>query len=149
MVVPTFGEKLAVPYVERFAAYIIISNEARSEILLVQAPNGAYFLPGGEIEGLETKEETVHREVLEELGYEVEIAAYLGQADDYFYSRHRDTYFHNPAYFFAAASWQAVSAPLEDFNQLQWFPLEEGISALKRGSHQWAIQEWQHNLTIK
>ncbi len=37
------------------------------------------FLPGGEIEGTETKEEAIHREVLEELGISVEIGCYLGK----------------------------------------------------------------------
>lgn len=141
--VPTFGEKQAVDYVERHAAYVIVPNQGQTEILLVQAPNGAFFLPGGEIEGRETKEQTIHREVLEELGFFVSIGSYLGQADDYFYSRHRDTYYHNPAYFFSASSWEKVSEPLEDFNKLQWFSIEAGKAALKRGSHKWAVSQWQ------
>ncbi len=140
--VPIFGEKIAgVHYVERHGAYIIIQNQ-QEKIVLVQAPNGAYFLPGGEIEGRETQLEAIHREVMEELGGEVEIDSYLGQADDYFYSRHRDTYFHNPAYFFSAKTWQEVCAPLEDFNVIEWFSVEEGIEKLKRGSHKWAVEEW-------
>ena len=140
--VPIFGEKEAVTYVERHAAYIIVTNAEKNQLILVQAPNGAYFLPGGEIEGTETKEEAIHREVREELGFNIEIGDYLGRADDYFYSRHRDTYYHNPAYFFSASSWISCGAPLEDFNVLKWFPLEEGINQLKRGSHKWAVGEW-------
>ena len=142
-VVPTFGDKQDRDYVDRFGAYIIIARNNDQEVLLVQALNGAYFLPGGEIEGQETKEEAIHREVMEELGFTVIIETYLGQADDYFYSRHRQTYYHHPAYFYAAASWVAQCAPLEDFNRLEWLALDEAEAALKRGSHKWALQQWR------
>ena len=45
--IPVFGEKEAEKkYQARYAAYAILMNEEK-EIALVQAPNGAYFLPGG------------------------------------------------------------------------------------------------------
>lgn len=47
--------------------------------------NGVYFLLGGEIEGIEMKEEVIYWEVLEELGISVEIGCYLGEVDEYFY----------------------------------------------------------------
>lgn len=31
--------------------------------------------------------------MMEELGFEVDLSDYLGQADEYFYSRHRGTFF--------------------------------------------------------
>lgn len=141
--IPVFGTvEREVNYQERFAAYIVIADESKENIVLVQAPNGAYFLPGGEIEGNETKEETIRREMLEELGYEVVIDYYIGQADEYFHSNHRQTDFYNPGYFYAAKSWKKVSEPLEDFNQVKWFPVDEAIEKLKRGSHKWAVEEW-------
>ncbi len=41
--------------ISRYAAYIVIERDKR--IAVIEAPNGAFFLPGGEIEGEETKEE--------------------------------------------------------------------------------------------
>ncbi|MEG1503184.1 MAG: NUDIX domain-containing protein [Enterococcus sp.] len=128
-------------YQARYAAYAILINDEQ-QIALVQAPNGAYFLPGGEIEGEETKEEAIEREMLEELGFEVVLAEYLGQADEYFYSRHRDTYFYNPGYFYGTKSWTKVSKPLEEGNQSSWVSPEKAIELLKRGSHKWAVKEW-------
>lgn len=52
---------------------------------MIEAPNGAFFLPGGEIEGEETKEEAIVRELIEEMGIVAEISSYLGEADEYFY----------------------------------------------------------------
>lgn len=140
--IPVFGVKEEVNYVPRYGAYIVIADASAEEIILVQAPNGAYFLPGGEIEGQETKEEAVHREIFEELGFEAEIGDYLGQGDEYFYSRHRDTYYYHPGYFFSAKNWRVKGEPLEAFNQIKWFPIAEAITKLKRGSHKWAVEEW-------
>ena len=131
MTVATFGEKQEdVQYVNRYGVYAVIPDEKQEKIILVQAPNGAWFLPGGEIE---------------ELGFTAQIGQYYGQADEYFYSRHRDTYFYNPAYIYEVSQYEQSQAPLEDFNQLVWFPIEEAISKLKRGSHKWGIEMWKKN----
>lgn len=144
---PTFGEKSEIlQYKKRLGAYIIVSKNNHKEIVLVQAPNGAYFLPGGEIESGESKEEAINREMIEELGVEVVIGEYLGQADEYFHSRHRSSYFYNPGYFFVAKSWKQVCEPLEKTNKLKWVSILEGTELLKRGSHQWAVKQWAQNL---
>ena len=92
---PTFGEKKAnTDYVARYGVYAVIPDAERKQIVLVQAPNGAWFLPGGEIEAGENHQEALKRELIEELGFTAEIGTYYGQADEYFYSRHRDTYYY-------------------------------------------------------
>lgn len=128
-------------YQPRFGAYVVIPNK-EGKIILVQAPNGAYFLPGGEIEAGETKETAIARELIEELGFKGEIETYFGEAVEYFYSRHRDTYYYHPGYFFLMTIWQKVCAPTEDNNQLSWQTPEKAIQLLKRGSHQWAVKQW-------
>lgn len=132
-------------YQDRFAAYIIVKAKDADQIAIVKAPNGAYFLPGGEIEGVETKEEAIHREMMEELGMTVVIASYIGEAADYFYSRHRDTHYHNPGYFFTAADWEKVSAPTEAGSVYEWVTPAVAIAKLKRGSHKWAVESWLKN----
>lgn len=145
---PTFGEKVEnVIYKKRIGAYIIVTRDNKRQIILVQAPNGSYFLPGGEIEAGETKEEAIDREMLEELGVKVVIGRYLGQANEYFHSRHRNTDYYNPGYFYVAYNWTKVGEPLEKTNQLHWVSVELGIKLLKRGSHKWAVKEWQKSLS--
>lgn len=144
MEIPTFGEKVKdVTYKKRVGAYIIVSRNKEQEMVLVQAPNGAYFLPGGEIELGETKETAIDREMIEELGIRVEIGSYLGQADEYYYSRHRQTNYYNPGYFFSAISWVQLCEPTEKTNTLRWVTIPKAIDLLKRGSHQWAVKRWQ------
>ena len=49
--IAVFGEKqVGVDYQLRQGVYAVIPNEENDKIILVQAPNGAWFLPGGEIE---------------------------------------------------------------------------------------------------
>ncbi|HFU3984466.1 TPA: NUDIX hydrolase [Streptococcus suis] len=139
-----FGEKKAgVDYQNRFGVYAVIPDENKENIILVQTPNGAWFLPGGEIEKGENHLIALERELMEELGFTATIGEYYGQADEYFYSSHRDTYFHNPAYIYQVTSYHQVGQPLEDFNHIAWFPIEEAIEKLKRGSHKWGIEQWK------
>lgn len=141
---PTFGEKQeGVSYVNRYGVYAVIPDEKHEKIILVQAPNGAWFLPGGEIEADENHIQALERELIEELGFTAQLGQYYGQADEYFYSRHRDTHYYNPAYIYEVTSFTQVDKPLEDFNNLAWFPVNEAITKLKRGSHKWGIQQWK------
>lgn len=141
---PVFGEKEAgVQYSPRYAAYIIV--EEKNKLALIEAPNGAYFLPGGEIEAMETKEAALKRELLEEMGIIAEIATYLGEADEYFYSNYRQTYYYNPGYFYVANGWQQVAEPTEKTNTVWWVTPQEAIEKLKRGSHKWAVEKWLLN----
>ncbi|HFI0107186.1 TPA: NUDIX hydrolase [Streptococcus suis] len=142
--IAVFGEKkTGVTYQNRFGVYAVIPDEKKENIILVQAPNGAWFLPGGEIEKGENHLIALERELMEELGFTAEVGQYYGQADEYFYSSHRDTYFYNPAYIYQIVSYHQVGQPLEDFNHIAWFPIEKAIQKLKRGSHKWGIEQWK------
>ena len=74
---PTFGEKkVNTDYVARYGVYAVIPDAEQKQIVLVQAPNGAWFLPGGEIESGENHQEALKRELIEELGFTAEIGTY-------------------------------------------------------------------------
>lgn len=142
MTVHQFGEKIkGTHYTTRVGVHGIVFNSARDKILLVSPPNGSYLLPGGEREYQETNHETLKREAMEELGFDIEAGEYLGEAEDYYYSSHRKTYYHNPAHFYVVASWEKAGEPLEDFNTLKWTTLSEALTLLKRGSHRWAVEQ--------
>lgn len=143
MTIPIFGEKIPdKAYQTRYGVYAVIPNKENSHIVLVQAPNGSWFLPGGEIEGAEDHIMALERELAEELGFSAKLGYYYGQADEYFYSRHRDTHYYNPAYLYEVTDYTILGKPLEDFNTIAWFPVEEAIDKLKRGSHKWGIEQW-------
>lgn len=138
---PVFGKKeQTAQYSPRYAVYIVVEKDKK--IALIEAPNGAFFLPGGEIEREETREEALRRELMEEMGIVAEVGAYLGEADEYFYSNYRKTYYYNPGYFYMASGWKKVAAPSEKTNKIWWVTPQEAIQKLKRGSHRWAVEKW-------
>ncbi|WP_085560484.1 NUDIX hydrolase [Carnobacterium iners] len=143
MIAHTFGERLKTEnYHIRIGVYGILLNSTADKIVVVSPPNGSYLLPGGEKEKQETDEETLKRECVEELGYEVEVGKYIGAGEDYFYSTHRKKYYHNPAYFYIIDSWLKIGDPLEDFNVIEWMTPLEALKKLKRGSHRWAVEQY-------
>lgn len=145
MAADQFGEKIeGVAYQFRLGVHLIVFNSTYDKILLVSPPNGSYLLPGGEREPEETHMDTLKRESMEELGFEIEVGEYLGEADEYYYSTHRQQHFHNPAHFYISSSWTKVSEPLEDFNTLKWTTIPEALRLLKRGSHRWAVEQIAH-----
>lgn len=147
---PIFGVKEdSKEYKARYGAYVIVDRNEGSEVILVQAPNGAFFLPGGEIEAGEDHKMAIDREMLEELGFKVALGEYLGEAVEYFYSSHRDTNYYHPGYFYTIKSWEAVAAPTEKTNNLQWVTPDDAMLLLKRGSHRWAVQKWMKSLPTK
>ena len=93
--------------------------------------NGAWFLPGGEIEAGEDHYSALERELIEELGFTATLGQYYGQADEYFYSSHRDTYYYNPAYIYEVVDFSKLANLSKDFNNLAWFPIDEAIAKLK------------------
>lgn len=146
MITHTFGERLKTEnYHIRIGVYGILLNPLTNKIIVVSPPNGSYLLPGGEKEQQETDEETLKRECIEELGFQIEIGKYIGAGEDYFYSTYRKKYYHNPAYFYVINSWEKIGEPLEDFNGIEWMTIPEALKKLKRGSHRWAVEQYVKN----
>ncbi|MDR2465535.1 MAG: NUDIX domain-containing protein [Streptococcaceae bacterium] len=141
--VEIYGKKReGVEYSTRVGVHVIIPNAEKKEICLIKAPNGAYFLPGGEIEAGETHSEAIARELIEETGFKAEIGAFYGQADEYYYSRNRDTYYYNPAFIYECLSFEKIGERTEKKSVPEWFEVEKALEKLKRGSHKWGLQQW-------
>ena len=145
--IPTFGKKIdSKNSPARYGVYGIVARNDNTAICLVQAPNRAYFLPGGEIDSGDVHNKSLVRELHADLGAKAKLGKFRGQADEYFYSSHRDTYYYNPAYIYETAGYEVLGAPLEDFNHIDWFPVETAIKNLKRGSHHWGVAACQDYL---
>ncbi len=82
----------------------------------------------------ETPEQTLRREVREELGREVEIVGQIGEAIQYFYADGR--HYRMEATFFAAEFSNDASSAGE--HELCWQDREDMERAFYHGGHAWA-----------
>ena len=88
-------------YHARRAVYAVIPD-SDGRVAAVRS-RGNLFLPGGGIEGGETPEQALGREVEEECAQRLHIAGKIGEALQYFYAPSDDKYFAMHAVFYAGA----------------------------------------------
>lgn len=134
--ISTFGSQMfGIEYENRPAAYAVIKNDEGA--FAVVGEGSGYFLPGGGSETVESPEETVNREVKEEIGRSIRIARKIGEAIQYFHAEGR--FYQMNAVFFAAEFTDELF--IEGECELLWLtPVELG-QKLFHECHKWAITQ--------
>ncbi len=121
---PVYGEpKPGVIYEERPAVYGI-AFDAQGRVATTRDPFGD-FLPGGGKEPGESDEETLKREVMEELGWELELGPRLNGSDSFHYSPRYQKHFRAMAEYFIITQWRKTGAPIEADHELVWLKPDE------------------------
>jgi 8-oxo-dGTP pyrophosphatase MutT (NUDIX family) len=125
-------------YEERRAAYAVII--AGSEVVgAIKGAGDKYWLPGGGSLSGEAAEETIIREVREELGRGVRLIEEIGNATQYFYAVAEDRNYKMEAAFFRAELIGAPSGPGE--HELHWLPLGSMSNLFFHQCHAWAVEQ--------
>lgn len=133
----TFGSaQPGVDYAERRAAYVVVLSDDR--VALVKEREN-YFLPGGGCESNEAPEETITREVREELARGVRLTHRLGEALQYFYAPSDDMHYRMHAVFFTGEFTELSDTVAE--HELEWLPLRDVERACFHACHAWAIHQ--------
>ncbi|HZO88150.1 MAG TPA: NUDIX domain-containing protein [Chthonomonadaceae bacterium] len=123
-----------VRYQDRPVAYAVITTPAGT-VAVVKGKHG-YFLPGGGSLPSETPEETVLREVREELGCGVRLMGQLGEAIQYFTAEGQ--HYKMRAIFFTA---EFTKEPTRQGKaELFWLPITEAEAACFHQCHAWAAR---------
>jgi 8-oxo-dGTP diphosphatase len=136
-----FGNKQeAVNYKTKKGVYAVIFSPSMEMVLTVETTRGHYFLPGGGIEGTETSDECLRRELIEETGYEVFIVDIIGKAKRYFQST-KNEYIRNDGTFYLAKLTNMLKPPIEENHLIKWIPVENVEKALVHEHHIWAVKE--------
>lgn len=132
---PVFGEPPAgISCVERPAAYVCVFDGAgRVAVVLF---NGRYFLPGGGSDPGETPEETIHREIREELACEIHLVRSLGTAIQYFPAD--GVYYRMTASFYLGEFTSEPDGIGE--HELSWVPISEIEEGFRHACQIWAVQ---------
>jgi 8-oxo-dGTP diphosphatase len=137
VILPVFGViDPSATYLPRRAAYGVFR---RGESFAAVRAAGGSFLPGGGCEGTESFEETLRREVRQELGCQLADAVQIGTAIQYFHASSEAVDFKMEAAFFSANLCGDVDGQPE--YELEWLPLVGSQSLLFHASHWWAVQQ--------
>ena len=135
---PTFGVPVAgVLYEQRCAAYAVIRNSTGA-VAAVHVPAG-YWLPGGGCLPGETPEETVVREVREEIGGPLRLAHKIGEALQYFFAASEGRYYAMQAVFFRAELIEDLHGPAEC--ELCWLDVSHPGPWFFHACHDWAVRQ--------
>ncbi len=133
-----FGQQVAgEKYLRRPGAYGLIVRDDRVAVTIWR---GGVYLPGGGIDEGETAEQALHREVMEEIGWTIEIIAEVGRSQQFVRSQVVDAYFNKIQTFYTARPLEQVSSESEPEHELIWMPLAEAAVRLTEESNGWAVK---------
>lgn len=135
---PAFGD--LDPTLERRrrpCAYAIVLD-GRGRVLLMETPRG-YYLPGGGIDEGETEHEALRREVLEEMGHEIQVGEEVGRAVQHIRIGDRTILSKEGAYFRATLGAKVAEAVEEDHEPV-WLPLVTACREVVHRAQGWALE---------
>jgi thiamine-phosphate pyrophosphorylase len=135
----TFGVRVAGrTYRARPGAYAVIVDESRERVGVVRTHVGLYLAGGGTNPG-ETAEDTLRREVREEIGYDVAIVRTLGFAIEFVETARQGGFAKECSFFEVRLARRAVE-PSETDHELLWLPARVAADRVAHGSQAWAIR---------
>ena len=127
-------------YTERRAAYLVVTHDGLIAMIKSQHK---HFLPGGGSLPGEAPENTVVREVHEELAQGVRLLSRIGEATQYFYSSTDDRHYKMLATFFVGKL-LTVEYSGKGEHELDWLPTAEALRSCFHECHAWAIRQSQY-----
>ena len=100
---------------------------------------------GGKEEG-ESHEEVLTRELVEELGWAIQIGSYLGKGIQFTTLSPHGNYYRLEGHFYTAQKIAEVDGKIEEDHIALWLPMEEAVVKIKYDYQRWAIQTFATHL---
>ena len=136
-----FGTRQPVlSYLQRPTAFGLVMQDGKLACVRVDRGQGSYFdLPGGAVDGVESEEQALIREFVEETGMTVRPLTRIGEAAQYF--RKTDGVPLNNRGGFWTAEMTALDPErkIEDDHELVWLDPAFAIANLRHDAHAWAV----------
>lgn len=139
-----YGNKVLIPkdQVEPSTrVYAVIVHDGKLLVITIRT-TGKHYLPGGGVDDGETLEQALHRELMEEVGMEIEIKQPLFEKEIDFY---HDTYkkaWHATVKFFECKPLTFIIKPQEEIDDIEASPAEWiAIKNVNPDSFQVGIQD--------
>ncbi len=135
-----FGEKKEVEYVDREGAYLIPIKG--NDVGVVRTPKGYFLLGGGMDEG-ETEKQCIVREILEEIGYDVEVKQFVCSAESYM--EHQELgYFHPIQNYYLGELLEQRGIPTEEDHCFEWVSYDMLKGNMHVEMQNWALEQcWE------
>jgi len=137
----TFGEIVdGAKYKVREGVYALIGRESDQVALVGRVHSDLHELPGGGLEGSESHEEGLIRELKEELGWAIRVGSYLGKGVQYTTLSPRGRYYRLEGHFYIAEKLGEAGGKIEDDYEERWLSFTEAIQKVKYEYQRWAIK---------
>ncbi|WP_062238667.1 hypothetical protein [Fictibacillus sp. FJAT-27399] len=81
------------------------------------------------------------REALEELGHDILIKKYIGNAEKYYITQQDQTPMIADSYFYLAELAEWKLDPIEEDHELEWIPISEAQELLHHEHQAWAVDQ--------
>ncbi|MDQ0194582.1 NUDIX domain-containing protein [Paenibacillus wynnii] len=135
-----FGDNIdGITYRDRPGVYAVIEKE--NKIAVVKTKD-RIFLPGGGIEGAESYQECLRRECSEELGCDIEVGYYIGNAAQYTFSFKDKQPLKIIGHFYFVTITGLNNLKIEDDHELVWLSSDKAIQSMDVEFQAWAINEY-------
>lgn len=135
------GEKIqGKKYTKRIAAYVIIQREEDNKIGIATA-NEDYFFLGGGLEGNETEEQALRREVIEESGYSLKNIQYFDKVIAWADGGDRGP-LDVTATFYIAEFDKKVAEPIEKDHKVLWINASDYKEKLYHEYQRYILKEY-------
>ena len=137
--IPVFGTyNPEFQYIRRPGVYGIMVNQ-NHQVVVIQKPDGALFLPGGGLEAYETASQGLRREIQEELGCELLSQKYFQRAHEYSYSSSDSTnYFFLNEFYLITVDPDKIH-PTEEDHKVCWVDQRDAKAQMMHKSHAWVL----------
>jgi 8-oxo-dGTP diphosphatase len=133
-----FGEKVkGVEYSARPGSYGVIVKDGRIGVVESRGYD-TYFLVGGGIESGESETETLRREAIEEIGFQIEIGEKIGEAIEYFYSEAEKRHVAKECHFYRVSL--TDEADEKGKHKLAWITGDK-LGEMHHRSYRWIVEQ--------
>jgi 8-oxo-dGTP diphosphatase len=125
-------------YRDRPGVYAVIESEGKIAVVKTEE---RVFLPGGGLEGGESFQACLIRECSEELGCDIEVGRYIGNATQYLLSFKGQEPLKITGHFYCATITGENNLQIEDDHELFWMSVDEAVDCMYVEFQAWAIRE--------
>lgn len=133
-----FGKKIkGIEYTRRPGSYGIIIKDGRIGVVKSSGYD-TYFLVGGGIDEGENEAETLRREAIEEIGFQLEVKEKIGEAIEYLYVEEEKEYIAKECNFYRVSL--ADTTEEKGKHELVWIT-KDRLGEMHHQSYQWIVEK--------